>query len=236
MLASAPRRFEREAPHSRAVLRRSASGSRARRRRRCRICRQMWTRDDGPPDGKHLSPSRDALLAAPDPDAAPGRILIGGGGEKKTLRLVGSRAMPQPVREQCGGGAAQAQGAQPHHLRQRGDRLRRDHKTAGTPIGDADGFVANVEAYAKLGIDLVVARPACRPAGDGEVVAAPGAARLSRRGRHRARVPAGRSAAGARGLPTAIGDEPPSPSWSSTSRRRSRPRARSAPRRARPAS
>jgi alkanesulfonate monooxygenase SsuD/methylene tetrahydromethanopterin reductase-like flavin-dependent oxidoreductase (luciferase family) len=43
-----------------------------------RVCKQMWDpRANGPFEGRHYR------LAAPHPE-----IMIGGGGEKKTLRLV----------------------------------------------------------------------------------------------------------------------------------------------------
>src|SRR5215470_13857592 len=52
-----------------------------------RICRQMWSDDDGPFDGKHYHLARTLnspqALSKPHPP-----ILIGGGGEKKTLKLV----------------------------------------------------------------------------------------------------------------------------------------------------
>lgn len=53
------------------------------------ICRQMWSDDDGPYRGKHYTLER--TLNAPQPLSTP-RILIGGGGEKKTLRLVAQYA------------------------------------------------------------------------------------------------------------------------------------------------
>jgi F420-dependent oxidoreductase-like protein len=49
------------------------------------ICRQMWSDSDEPYRGKHYS--LDRTLNAPQPLHRP-RILIGGGGEKKTLRFV----------------------------------------------------------------------------------------------------------------------------------------------------
>ena len=53
------------------------------------ICRQMWSDNDGPYEGKHYHLGR--TLNSPQPLSAP-RILIGGGGEKKTLRLVAKYA------------------------------------------------------------------------------------------------------------------------------------------------
>jgi len=51
------------------------------------ICKQMWSGNEGPYDGKHYHLARTLnspqVLSRPHPP-----ILIGGGGEKKTLRLV----------------------------------------------------------------------------------------------------------------------------------------------------
>ena len=51
------------------------------------ICRQMWSDDDGPYEGRHYRLAE--TLCSPRPLQAPRPpILIGGSGEKKTLRLV----------------------------------------------------------------------------------------------------------------------------------------------------
>jgi F420-dependent oxidoreductase-like protein len=55
------------------------------------ICLQMWSDDDGPYEGKHYQ--LEATLCRPAPVSTPRpRILIGGGGERKTLRLVAQYA------------------------------------------------------------------------------------------------------------------------------------------------
>jgi len=51
------------------------------------ICQQMWSDDEGPYDGRHYRLGR--TLNSPQPITRPHPpILVGGGGEKKTLRLV----------------------------------------------------------------------------------------------------------------------------------------------------
>jgi alkanesulfonate monooxygenase SsuD/methylene tetrahydromethanopterin reductase-like flavin-dependent oxidoreductase (luciferase family) len=51
----------------------------------------MWSDDDGPFEGKHYKLAR--TLNSPQPLSVPRpRILIGGGGERKTLRLVAKYA------------------------------------------------------------------------------------------------------------------------------------------------
>jgi len=55
------------------------------------ICLQMWSEDDGPYEGTHYRLAE--TLCHPDPVSSPRpRIMIGGSGEKKTLRLVAQYA------------------------------------------------------------------------------------------------------------------------------------------------
>jgi F420-dependent oxidoreductase-like protein len=55
------------------------------------ICLQMWSDNNGPYNGKHYQLAE--TLCSPRPVSSPRpRILIGGGGERKTLRLVAQYA------------------------------------------------------------------------------------------------------------------------------------------------
>jgi F420-dependent oxidoreductase-like protein len=55
------------------------------------ICLQMWSPDDGPYRGKHYD--LEATICSPQPVSRPRpRIMIGGSGERKTLRLVAQYA------------------------------------------------------------------------------------------------------------------------------------------------
>ena len=61
------------------------------------ICRQMWSDDDGPYDGRHYHLAETICSPRPIQQPRP-PILIGGGGEQKTLQARGAlRRRVQPV-------------------------------------------------------------------------------------------------------------------------------------------
>ena len=92
------------------------------------ICLQMWSDDDGPYEGRHYQLAE--TICSPRPISSPRpRILIGGSGERKTLRLVARYADAcnlfaiSPDRDR-----PQARGPGPA-LRRRGSRSR--HRSTG---------------------------------------------------------------------------------------------------------
>ena len=108
------------------------------------ICLQMWSDDDGPYDGKHYQLAE--TICSPPPDQlAPSPILIGGSGERKTLRLVARYAdacnlfasSPDEVAHKLDVLArhCEAEGRDPA-------TIERTILAMSNPLDDPDGFVA----------------------------------------------------------------------------------------------
>jgi F420-dependent oxidoreductase-like protein len=121
------------------------------------ICLQMWSDDDGPYEGRHYQLAETICVPKPIQQPRP-PILIGGGGERKTLRLVAQYADAcnlvsddldvlkhkfEVLDRHC-----EEVGRDPATI-ERTVQSRRD------PVGDPDGFVAHMEQLADLGVDLV---------------------------------------------------------------------------------
>lgn len=123
------------------------------------ICRQMWSDNDGPYRGKHYQLAE--TICAPQPIRRP-PVLIGGDGEKKTLRLVAQYA-------DIWNSTVSEPDAFEHKievLNRHCDAVGRDpgaiRKTVGlfvNPFDDLDGYFATVERFAALGVELVNAGP-----------------------------------------------------------------------------
>jgi alkanesulfonate monooxygenase SsuD/methylene tetrahydromethanopterin reductase-like flavin-dependent oxidoreductase (luciferase family) len=121
----------------------------------------MWSDDDGPYVGKHYQLAE--TICEPKPIRRP-PILIGGGGEKKTLRLVAQYADVWNRN-----GAVLTSDGLEHKidvLARHCDAVGRDpaeiRKTVGVfadPFRDLDGYLKIVEHYIKLGIDLIHVGP-----------------------------------------------------------------------------
>lgn len=124
------------------------------------ICNQMWDpADNGPFDGKHYHLRE--TLCSPQPINRP-KVMIGGGGERKTLRLVAQY-----------GDACNLFASSPEDIAHKLDVLRRhcdavgrDYNTirktimAGSPSPDTlDEFVASMSDYATLGVQTTIVMP-----------------------------------------------------------------------------
>jgi F420-dependent oxidoreductase-like protein len=119
------------------------------------ICLQMWSDDDGAYNGKHFQLAE--TICVPKPIRRP-PILIGGGGEKKTLRLVAQYA-----------DVWNGTDSEPEVLEHKIDVLTRHCETVGRdagdirktvglfadPFADVDGYLKRLEQYAELGIDMI---------------------------------------------------------------------------------
>jgi F420-dependent oxidoreductase-like protein len=133
-----------------------------------RICKQMWSEDNGPFDGKHYH--LGATLCVPPPIQRPGpKILIGGGGERKTLRLVARYADACNLFAGDAAAVAHKIDVLTRHCEAEGRDPAEIEKTIvwGTdPLGDVDAFLSGMEQYAKLGVSKVWLSPnAPDPAG-----------------------------------------------------------------------
>lgn len=132
-----------------------------------KIVRQMWSDDDGPYEGVHHHLAE--TINVPQPLQARPPILIGGTGEKRTLRLVAEYA------DACNFFAFG-----PDFVKGKLDVLARHCADVGRdeatiqktilggpdPLADTDAFLAEMERYVALGIDHVqLASPSADPVG-----------------------------------------------------------------------
>jgi F420-dependent oxidoreductase-like protein len=124
------------------------------------VCRRMWSDDDSPYEGRHYQLAEPVSVPQPLREGGP-RILIGGSGERKTLRLVAKYA-----------DACNLFGDDPGEIRHKLEVLDQHCETegrdpaeiqrtviGGSPLDDVDGFLARMEALAALGIDQVWSGP-----------------------------------------------------------------------------
>jgi F420-dependent oxidoreductase-like protein len=121
------------------------------------ICLQMWSEDDGPYEGKHYQLAQ--TLCSPPPVQQPRpTLMIGGGGERKTLRLVARYA------DACNlfGNGLDVVAHKLEVLKAHCEAESRDYgsieKTilfGRNPLDDVDAFLSEMDAMAKLGIEKV---------------------------------------------------------------------------------
>jgi len=122
-----------------------------------RIWRQMWSADDGPFHGKHYELAETMCQPQPLQPGGPS-VLIGGMGEKKTLRLVAQYADACNLFDAGPDVIAGKLDVLARHCADVGrdpSDIRRTIITGADPLADVDGFVAAMSAYAKLGVSTV---------------------------------------------------------------------------------
>ena len=133
------------------------------------ICGQMWSGDDGAFEGDHFTLAE--TVCVPPPLQTSGHlggppVMIGGNGERKTLRMVAQYADATNL--------FGADGAEIGHkldvLRRHCDDVDRDYdsiqKTAMAridPVADADAFLAVTGEFAAQGIELITIQPPAHP-------------------------------------------------------------------------
>jgi F420-dependent oxidoreductase-like protein len=129
------------------------------------ICLQMWSDNNGPFHGRHYQLAETLCVPAPLSRPRP-PIMIGGGGEKKTLRLAARY-----------GDACNVFGTSPADVAHKFDVLRAHCATEGTDyaaiektvlvlrpvLEETDAFLADVEQYAALGVSELQVMPDRNP-------------------------------------------------------------------------
>ncbi len=125
------------------------------------ICLQMWSDNDGPYQGKHYQLAE--TICSPQPLQQPRPpILIGGSGERKTLRMVAQYADACNLFATTPEEVAHKLDVLRGHCDTLGTDYARIQKTivmAANPLEDLDGFISQMGEYSKLGIDLVELGP-----------------------------------------------------------------------------
>jgi F420-dependent oxidoreductase-like protein len=129
------------------------------------ICLQMWSDNDGPYNGRHYQLAETLCVPAPISRPHP-PVLVGGGGEKKTLRLAA-----------CYGDACNLFGSSPadvahklevlrSHCEAEGrdyDRIQKTVLAVRPVLADVDGFLAAAGEYAALGVTELEVMPDRHP-------------------------------------------------------------------------
>jgi F420-dependent oxidoreductase-like protein len=125
------------------------------------ICLQMWSDDNGPFEGRHYQLAETICMPGPIQRPHP-PILIGGGGERKTLRLVARYADACNVFGSSPEDVAHKLDVLRSHCQAEGRDYDRIFKTvlAVRPVlADVDEWLAAVGEYAKLGVGEIGVMP-----------------------------------------------------------------------------
>jgi F420-dependent oxidoreductase-like protein len=127
------------------------------------IALQMWSDDEGPFEGKHYQLAETILQPRPITQPHP-PIVIGGGGEKKTLRLVAKYADACNIIAQDVETAAHKLEVLREHCQNEGrdyDKIEKTVQGGGIdPVADPDGFLKLMEQYSAAGFEHIHMRTA----------------------------------------------------------------------------
>jgi F420-dependent oxidoreductase-like protein len=118
------------------------------------ICLQMWSGKAAPYEGRHYQLAE--TIDSPGPLHRP-RIMIGGGGEKKTLRLVARYADACNLFPQSPDEMSHKLEVLKDHCQTEGREYADIAKTILYPaeVPEADAFAATLAPYAELGVGTV---------------------------------------------------------------------------------
>ena len=129
------------------------------------ICLQMWGDDDGPFEGRFYRLAE--TLCSPKPVTRPRPpIVVGGGGERRTLRLVARYADACNLFAAGTDAVAHKLDVLARHCEDAGRdpaTVTRTVMAPGDPFADLDRFLRDMEAYAALGVSLVALIPSADP-------------------------------------------------------------------------
>jgi len=129
------------------------------------ICLQMWSEDTGPFSGRHHQLAETMCEPAPISQPHP-PILIGGGGEKKTLLLVARYADACNVFGISPDDVAHKLDVLRSHCEDEGrdyDRIDKTVLALRPALADVDGFLAAAAEYAALGVTELGVMPDRHP-------------------------------------------------------------------------
>ncbi len=129
------------------------------------ICLQMWSDDNGAFEGRHYQLAE--TLCSPRPIRSPHPpILIGGSGERKTLRLVARHADACNIFATGPDEVAHKLDVLKGHCDAEGRDYATIEKTIlaiGNPNDDPGAFLTAMAEYARLGVDAVAVMPVGDP-------------------------------------------------------------------------
>jgi F420-dependent oxidoreductase-like protein len=129
------------------------------------ICKQMWSDDNGPYRGRHYQLAE--TLCEPAPLSRPHPpILVGGGGERKTLRLVARYGDACNVFGTDAQDVGRKLAVLRSHCEAEGrdyDRITKTVLAVAPALADVDGFLAAAGDYAAIGVTEIAVMPDRHP-------------------------------------------------------------------------